>query len=176
MRVTIGIGSADAIRVRKAIRALVRRFSVSERADVACCGMTVAQAAAVEILAAEGAMRLGDLGRRLGIAPSTLTRNLERLEERGFVGRVKDPDDARSARAELTPDGFAAAESLERQEEAFAATILDGLPANVRERIPEDLEALLGAVREATSACCPGAFEHLMQEIATPGAAGRRRE
>ena len=30
-------------------------------------------------------MRLGDLGVRLGIAPSTLTRNLARIQERGLV-------------------------------------------------------------------------------------------
>ena len=43
----------------------------------------MAQAATLETLRAEGAMRLGDLGRRLGIAPSTLTRNLARLEQSG---------------------------------------------------------------------------------------------
>ena len=41
-------------RLRSAIRALVRRFGVAERADVACCGVTVAQAAALEALGAEG--------------------------------------------------------------------------------------------------------------------------
>jgi DNA-binding MarR family transcriptional regulator len=173
MRAAERPGIDDAARVRRAIRALVRRFSVSERADVACCGMTVAQAAAVEVLACEGPMRLGDLGRRLGIAPSTLTRNLERLEERGLARRLPDPDDARSARAELTDRGRAAGASLERQEQAFAATILEGLPPGVRGRIAEDLDALLGAVREATSSCCPGAFEHLMEEIAAPGAVER---
>ena len=34
--------ASDARRLRDAIRALVRRFAISERADVACCGMTVA--------------------------------------------------------------------------------------------------------------------------------------
>ena len=38
-------GNHEAKRLRAAVRALVRRFSVSERADVECCGLTVAQAA-----------------------------------------------------------------------------------------------------------------------------------
>ena len=80
--------ASDARRLRDAIRALVRRFAISERADFACCGMTVAQAATLETLSTEGAMRLGDLCARLGIAPSTLTRNLLRLEERGLVKRA----------------------------------------------------------------------------------------
>jgi len=86
---------SEAARLRAAIRALVRRFAVSERADVACCGVTVAQAAALEALGAEGPTRLRDLGRRLGIAPSTLTRNLARLEASGLVERAADPEDAR---------------------------------------------------------------------------------
>ena len=76
---TVDVGR-DAARLLAGIRALVRRFSLSERADVECCGMTVAQAATLETLA-DGPMRLGDLGRRLGIQPSTLTRNLSRLED-----------------------------------------------------------------------------------------------
>ena len=34
------------------IATLVRRFSLSERADVSCCGVTVAQAATLEALGA----------------------------------------------------------------------------------------------------------------------------
>jgi DNA-binding MarR family transcriptional regulator len=73
------------------VRGLVRRFSVAERADVACCGVTVAQAATLETLHREGALRLGSLGRRLGVTPSTLTRNVERLEAAGLVRRAADP-------------------------------------------------------------------------------------
>src|SRR5258706_8839836 len=89
---------ADARRLREGVRALVRRFAISERADVACCGMTVAQAATLETLATEGPMRLSDLGVRLGISPSTLTRNLVRLERRGHVKRLSDAADRRAFR------------------------------------------------------------------------------
>jgi DNA-binding MarR family transcriptional regulator len=141
----------EAVRMRAAVRVLVRRFSLSERADTACCGLTVAQAATLEALAGEP-LRLGALGQRLGIAPSTLTRNLARLEEAGLVERESDPSDARAARG------------VERQEQAFAREVLDRLPAERRASALEALESLLAAVREATEACCPGAFDHLMKE------------
>ena len=99
----------DARRFRASIRALVRRFSISERADVSCCGMTVAQAATLEALRVEGPMRAGDMGRRLGVSPSTLTRNLARLEERGWVRREADPADGRAQRVVLTREGRRAA-------------------------------------------------------------------
>ncbi|MGE0452368.1 MAG: MarR family winged helix-turn-helix transcriptional regulator [Vicinamibacteria bacterium] len=153
----------EAVRLRVAVRALVRRFSLSERADTACCGLTVAQAATLEALAGEP-LRLGALGQRLGIAPSTLTRNLTRLEEAALVERESDPGDARAARVALTEAGREAARGVERQEQAFARDVLDRLPAERRATALEALEALLGAVREATEACCPGAFDHLMKE------------
>ena len=152
----------DTGRLRAAIRALVRRFAVSERADVSCCGVTVAQAAALEALGVEGPMRLGDLGRSLGIAPSTLSRNLARLEASGLVAREADPGDARSARVGLTARGRRAARAVAVQEEEFARQVLGRIPAARRAVVVESLGDLLEAVRAATEECCPGAFEHLM--------------
>ena len=129
--------------------------------------MTVAQSATLETLHREGPLRLGDLGRRLGIQPSTLTRNFARLEERNLVTREPDPDDARATRAVLTPEGERAAEIVGRQSDAFAEQILGRLPAERREQIVAEFEELLLAVREATERCCPGAFEHLLVDFPT---------
>jgi len=158
----------DARRLAAILRGLSRRFAVSERADVACCGMTVAQAAALHALRAEGPLRLGDLGRRLGITPSTLSRNLERLVARGFVARTADPRDSRAAAAALTPAGRRAAGRVARQDEAFARSVLGRLPAGRRAAIVEALADLLGAVRSASEACCPGAFDHLPGRASAP--------
>jgi len=166
--------SADARRLRAAIRALVRRFAISERADVACCGMTVAQAATLETLASEGPMRLGDLGARLGIAPSTHTRNLLRLEERGLVRRAPEKADGRVSRAALTGAGERAAADVARQDDAFAENILARLPGTKRRAVLDGLEGLLAAVRDATEVCCPGAFDHLMSGIPRTGSAVSR--
>lgn len=145
------------------VRALVRRFAVSERADVFCCGMTIAQTATLETLRLEGPLRMGELCRRLGIAPSTLTRNLERLVETGYLRRETDPGDARAFRVVLTASGRRQADKLEGQEEWFAQEILDRIPEERRAAVVERLADLLVAVREATRSCCPeGAFDHLM--------------
>jgi DNA-binding MarR family transcriptional regulator len=155
----------DAARLRAGIRALVRRFGISERADVACCGMTVAQAATLETLRSEGAMRLGELGRRLGVTASTLTRNLSRLEEAGLVARAADAHDARAARVDLTPAGRKAAERLESMEQEFGRAILERIPVGKRAAVVNALSELLVAVRGATESCCPGAFDHLMKDF-----------
>jgi ubiquinone/menaquinone biosynthesis C-methylase UbiE/DNA-binding MarR family transcriptional regulator len=155
--------------LRQGIRALVRRFSVAERADVSCCGMTVAQAATLEALE-DGPLRLNELSTRLGIAASTLSRNLARLEERGFVRTAADPADRRSRRVALTDDGRRAATDVEHQEEAFARSVLDRLPPGSAEVALEGFRRLVTAVQLATEECCPGAFEHLA--IQRPDAGG----
>ncbi len=149
----------------RSVRGLVRRFQVSERADVVCCGVTIAQAATLEVLRAEGRMGLGALGKRLGIAPSTLTRNLDRLQESGHVSRVVDPADARAARVALTAAGNRVADRLESQEEDFAGEVLARIPSERRATVVEALNELLVAVRSATEDCCPEAFTHLMEDF-----------
>ena len=149
----------------EAIRLLVRRFSLAERADISCCGMTVAQAATLEALA-DGGLRLGELGRRLGIAPSTLSRNLDRLVERGLVDRGPDPADRRAQRAELTAMGRAAVDEVRGYEVDFARDILDHLCD--APRTVEALDELLSAIRTATEGCCPGAYDHLATGTESP--------
>jgi len=168
-RTTKGSGRAGAEELRVVIALLVRRFSLSERADVSCCGVTVAQAATLEALAREP-MRLGPLARRLGISPSTLTRNLERLENDGLVAREADPQDARAQRVRRTAAGERAAARVADQELAFAADVLERLGAERSGGVMRALGELLAAVREATEACCPGAFDHLLEGVATRGA------
>ena len=159
---------ADAGELRAVVAALVRRFSLSERADVSCCGLTVAQAATLEALR-DGAVRLGPLARRLGITASTLTRNLARLESDALVARDADPEDARASRVRLTPAGERAAARVEQQELAFAEGILARLGPARRTDVMQALAELLGAVRDATEECCPGAFDHLMEGVAWNG-------
>ena len=166
MATTEGTDNGEAIRLRGAVRALVRRFSISERADVECCGLTVAQAATLEALGGTPRMRLGALSRRLGITPSTLTRNLARLEHEHLVARGADPGDGRAFHVTLTPAGQRAAEDIERQGVGFAEEVLSRLPEGERSAVVSAFERLIEAVREATEDCCPGAFVHLMKDVA----------
>jgi DNA-binding MarR family transcriptional regulator len=164
-----GAPDPEARRLLDGIQLLVRRFAIAERADVNCCGLTVAQSATLEALRSDGPLRLAALGRRLGITPSTLTRNLDRLLDARLVARETDQEDARAARILLTPAGHRAAEEVDRREEAFARSILERLPAERRDAALSGLSDLLLAVREATEGCCPGAFDHLMTDFPASG-------
>jgi DNA-binding MarR family transcriptional regulator len=158
------ITERDARQLQLGIRALVRRFSLAERSDMSCCGMTVAQAATLQALA-DGALRLGALSKRLGITASTLTRNIARLEEREFLRRVGDPDDGRAQRVALTEKGRQAALDVGRQEIEFARSVLECLPPGSVISTLDGFNQLLSAVRRATEHCCPGAYDHLMSDM-----------
>jgi DNA-binding MarR family transcriptional regulator len=162
---TLSMDTSDATRLMAAVQALVRRFSLVERADIACCGMTVAQAATLEALTGSDGLRLGVLCRRLGITASTLTRNLQRLRDRGLVAVVADGGDRRASRVALTESGRRAAADLARQEAAFAASIVDALGRSGTTEVLAAMERLLGAIRTASEGCCPGAFDHLMSSL-----------
>jgi DNA-binding MarR family transcriptional regulator len=161
------VRESDVRRFRSLLRALLRRFSLSERADTECCGMTVAQAAALEALGTRGALRLGRLGQLLGIAPSTLTRNFVRLEESGLVRRSFDAEDARAFQVELTEKGRRAFGRLEGIENGFAERVLARLSPDSRRRALDGLFQLLEAVHTETESCCSGAFDHLMEDAVT---------
>jgi DNA-binding MarR family transcriptional regulator len=152
----------NARRLIECLQALARRFSIAERADISCCGITVAQAATLAALRDEHGLRLGTLGQRLGISASTLTRNLARLRERGLVATITDTSDRRASLVVLTNAGRRAAEEVARQEDAFARSIVERLGDADTESALTALTQLLGAVRSATEGCCPGAFDHLM--------------
>jgi len=154
--------TSDGTRLVATIQALVRRFSLVERADIACCGMTVAQAATLEALAGGEGIRLGVLRRRLGITPSTLTRNLQRLRARGLVSVAGDASDRRASVVALTELGRSAAADLARQEEGFTASVVAALGPSGAGEVLAALERLLAAIRTASQGCCPGAFDHLM--------------
>ncbi len=56
-------------------------------------------------LADEGPQRLGALATAFGLDPSTITRQVQALEEIGLAARVTDPSDRRASILDLTPTG-----------------------------------------------------------------------
>lgn len=62
-------------------------------------------------LSDEGAQRLGSLAHTFGLDPSTITRQVQALEQSGLVRREADPSDRRASLLSLSREG---AEVLER--------------------------------------------------------------
>jgi DNA-binding MarR family transcriptional regulator len=65
----------------------------------------------LSLIGAAEAITTTEVAARLGVAVTTASDRIRRLEERGFAERRPNPADGRSSLVSLTPDGQAAFES-----------------------------------------------------------------
>ena len=84
------------------------------RSVLAPWGLTYPQYLVFVVLWNEGAMPLGDLGRRLELDSGTLSPLTRRMEQAGYLERLRASDDARVVTIALTAEG-------ERMREELAA-------------------------------------------------------
>jgi DNA-binding MarR family transcriptional regulator len=129
-----GPAAIDATRLRVVIARLSRRMRHHQLA-----GLTPTQLSALSTVDRTGPLRLGDLAAAEGIAPSTLTRTVSALEERGYVKRCAVPGDARACMLAITPRGREVLGRIRRESTAMLADLLMRLT-------PDRTAALAGAL------------------------------
>jgi DNA-binding MarR family transcriptional regulator len=64
-------------------------------------GLTATEEKALDLLDRSGPLTAGDLARRTGLAPASVTGLIDRLERKGFVRRIPNPSDRRSVLVEV---------------------------------------------------------------------------
>ena len=126
--------AVDVTRLRVAIARLSRRLRKHELA-----GLTPTQLAALSTVERSGPLRLGDLATAERVAPSTLTRLVSALEERGYVERRAVPGDARVWELVVTRRGH---EVLDRIRQESTILLADSLLT----LSPDQLSALAAAL------------------------------
>lgn len=137
----------DAARLRVAVLRLSRRL---RKHDLA--GLTPSQLSTLSSVGACGPIRLGDLAAAERIAPSTLTRLVNVLEERGYLLRQSAPDDARASLVTITGNGLEVLERIRAEATSLLTEILTTLPADQLAA----LEAALPALEQLASSTGPG--------------------
>jgi DNA-binding MarR family transcriptional regulator len=93
---------------RKVSRALTGIYEAEMRG----LGLKASQLSLLVAVAKAGPIRRIDLGKRLHLDPSTLTRNLHVMLKQGWVEETPDEDDHRSANLKITGKGCALLESI----------------------------------------------------------------
>src|SRR5271165_509333 len=92
---------AEAIlRHMEAIRAIL---DSAEQQDIATSGLTLPQIAVLRQLVVADGLSLKELSERLGLAHSTVSGIVDRLERREFLHRRPDPQDKRFTRLYIDP-------------------------------------------------------------------------
>ncbi len=69
-------------------------------------GLEASELAALEHLQAAGAINQRRLGERLSMNPAAITAMIDRLEGRGYVERIPNPEDRRSSLVGITEAGL----------------------------------------------------------------------
>jgi len=105
------------------------------------------QLAALTVLA-DGDVRMGDLAARLGLAESSLTRLVDRLESVGLALRRPAAGDRRCIEAGLTPEGRKVVRRVLADRREFLGEILETLDPDER----GELVRLFGVVATALHA------------------------
>jgi len=80
----------------------------------------------------EAVHRVGGLADHLGLAESSVTRMVDRLEELGLTTRRPLPDDRRSVAVELTPAGREVAAQIAAGRRSYLTGILEALEPDER--------------------------------------------
>lgn len=122
----------QAAEFHRALRDLVRLHCLRDRDRVACYGVTVSGAHALDALEALGPLSLNALAAELFVDKSTASRVVGALEDRGCVRRLPDARDGRAIRIELTPAGRALQAQLRDDAVWEVQAMLAGFAPEVR--------------------------------------------
>ena len=79
-------------------------------------------------LADEGPQRLGALASAFGLDPSTITRQVQALEEIGLASRQVDPSDRRASLLDLSPEGTQVLEQTREHRREVLRKVLSDWP------------------------------------------------
>ncbi len=136
------------IRLRRVVLRLARQLNAASGEE----GLTPTQASVLGITAIRGPLSLAELTELEGINPTMLSRVIGKLDSFGLINRLRDPDDFRGARAEVTPKGRTVYERITAQRSAVISESVTGLPADQQAALVAALPALenLAEVLRAT--------------------------
>lgn len=113
---------------RENIRHIERELYIQD--DTQCCeGVTVAQCHTLLALPRGGSIKLNDLSEKLFLDKSTVSRTVDSLVRNGTVNRIIPEENRRVVRISLTEKGTSICQRINRDSDAYFASILESIPA-----------------------------------------------
>ncbi|MDQ3802376.1 MAG: MarR family transcriptional regulator [Acidobacteriota bacterium] len=135
------------------LREVARLYLQLQRSCVAACGDTSStQCFILGEVYRSGPITQADLGRRLALDKSWISRAVEALAQEGLLVKESAPGDQRTVVISLSKMGKRRAEELDRPLNAQAEQIIGRIPPKQRPGIYESLRLLRDALRAETDA------------------------
>jgi DNA-binding MarR family transcriptional regulator len=123
---------------------LVNRFKA------AGIDMTAEQWGAVEVLINLGPLTQSELGERLHLEKSSMSRLTSGLEKRGWIARIKDPDDSRKKLVTPTDEVVELAERCAPIAKAALKDVQQGMEKEQIEAHTKRMKDIIKQLRELT--------------------------
>jgi DNA-binding MarR family transcriptional regulator len=130
--------SDTVIRLRRVVLRLARQLNAASVGE----GLTPTQASVLGVVNSRGPVSLADLAEIEGLNPTMLSRVVGKLDSYGLIRRLRDPDDFRAARVEVTPEGQAVYQRIAAQRAAVISECVAGLPPDQEAALVAALPAL----------------------------------
>ncbi len=151
--------SDTVIRLRRVVLKLARQLNAASREE----GLTPTQASVLGIATTRGPVSLAELTELEGINPTMLSRVIGKLDESGLIRRLRDPDDFRAARVEITPEGRGVFERITAQRSAVISESVTGMPAGHQAALAAALPALENLAEDLRAAVRRGRLRNSPQ-------------
>jgi DNA-binding MarR family transcriptional regulator len=136
------------------LRDVARLYTRAQRVVADCCSTTSTQCHLLGELGRVGPLPLSELGARVFLEKSWVSRAVEAMVERGLVTKEPNPIDARSWLVTLTDDGERTVADLNRTLDEHADKLLETLNERERHAVEASLLLLMKALREDAAAMC----------------------
>ena len=147
------------------LREVTRLYARAQRVVADCCSTTNTQCHILGELGRAGPLTPGELGTRLQLEKSWMSRALDTMVERDLVSKDANPEDARSWIVSLTPLGKRRFKELNATLDGHAAKLLASLDEKDRQDVQRALALLLNVLREDPSATCCLPSAELKKEL-----------
>ncbi|MBB6558933.1 DNA-binding MarR family transcriptional regulator [Acidovorax soli] len=136
------------------LREVARMYTRAQRVVAECSSTTNTQCHLLTELGRSGPLPLSELGARVSLEKSWVSRAVEAMAERGLVTKEPNPQDARSWLVTLTAEGERKVHELNTTLDAHAAQLLECLSGRDRAAVEKSLQLLLKALRQDQAAPC----------------------
>ena len=136
------------------LREVARLYTRAQRVVADCCRTTSTQCHLLTELGRSGPLPLSELGTRVMLEKSWVSRAVDAMAERGLVTKEPNPNDARSWLVTLTADGERTVKDLDRTLDEHADQLLGSLSERERAAVQNSLLLLMKALRDDTAATC----------------------
>jgi DNA-binding MarR family transcriptional regulator len=143
------------IRLRRTVLRLARQLNAASVGE----GLTPTQASVLGIITRRGPLGLTELSEIEGLNPTMLSRVVGKLDSFGLIRRLRDPDDFRAARVEVTPEGRQTYQRIAAERAAILSERVAGLPAEQADALIAALPALENLAEDLRAAVRRGRGE-----------------